>query len=230
MTKLQAILKQHQRQRNTVPVLQAAAVVIVILAVVFFAFEYHYRTPDQKKQNTVLSVVHVEHNREFFRQLDLRDPSQIYGSGKRDSDTLPERDRRAGFAVTAVAPDRLPAVQLHPGKALTGHDFPVAPRLGVMPQTSAPVKKSPTATVAITPQGQVINLPALAKSTSQTAPAADSVIHIYRRGSVTMFRVMRSCGTAALDAACGRELVRRGDPEGVYTVIWSNKESREVKK
>ena len=225
MTKLQAILRKQQRQRrNALPVFQALAVVAAILAVVCFAFKYHYRSPNNNQQNTVLSVIHTENNGAFFRELDLRDPYRIYDFDYRESGMRPEGERRAAFVVPVEKPDELPMPSPHRDRPLEVQPFPVSPRWGVTPAAKAPEKTLRPATVVISPQGEILRLPALNALKSPAAPGADSVINIYRNGTGTRFRVMRSCGVGALDAAAGRELTRRGDLEGVYTVVWHHKE------
>lgn len=228
MTKLQAILRRRQRRRGAIPVLQASVVVLAALALVFFTFTYHDNSSDRKKQSTVLSVVHAEKNREFFRQLDLHDPARIYSSGKRKSDPLPGRYRHAEFTVETVKPEKLPEVLLHAYYPVKIQQFPVSARLGVAPENpKPPAVKTKIETVIITPDGRVIHDAALQALKENTVPAADSVINISRRGGADVFRVMHSCGAAELDTAAGKELIRRNGPEGIYTVIWRG---REVKK
>ena len=225
MTKLQTILRKQQRQRrNALPVFQALAVVVVILAVVCFAFQYHYRTPNNNRQNTVLSVIHAEKNGAFFRELDLRDPYRVYDFDYRESGMRPEGERRATFVVQMSKPDELPPPSPHRDRPLEVQPFPVSPRWGITPVANVPEKTVRPATVVLSPQGEVIKLPALTALKSPAVPTADSVINIYRNGTGTRFRVMRSCGVGILDAAAGRELTRRGDLEGIYTVVWHHKE------
>ena len=228
-TKWQTILKRRQR-RNTIPMLQAGAVVVAALAVMIFAFKYHYDGSDQKRQNTVLSVIPARANEEFFYQLDLRDPSLVYAISSISPDILSERDsrRRAEYHVTAVAPEKLPEVKLHDFKPAAQYHFPVSIRQGISPQTAAamPGKTVKTATAVITPQGKVMHLTALADLKRISQPTANSVINISRNGNHNFYRVMASCGVNALDAAAGRELLRHADAECVYTVIWSKKEGK----
>ena len=133
MTKLRAILRE--RKWRIPPVIMASGVVCITLAVVFSAFKYHYRTTGQKTQNTVLSTIREAGNGEFFRQLDLRDPSQLYAI----KDSRPERSKQAEFEIKAVSADQLPQPQIHDYKPLKSGSFPASARAGLTPERAAAV-------------------------------------------------------------------------------------------
>lgn len=215
-----------EKGRNSGTAIFAAALTAASVAAVLGIFHYDYRSPDDRRQSTKMSVIDPEGDPAFFDMLDLRDPARTYGINgggfgelldEHRFDMSQQEDRRPEIPDY---PPSVPEVKMAKGGFSGSMSAPVP-----LPDRAASVRTADRRPKVIASDGSVAVLPFLAEM-NRDISGGESVIRISGGGVILNSEVVRSCGNAETDARAETALKAAGVAPGLYIVNWPGRKEK----
>lgn len=199
-------------------IVSALAVTGAVFAAAFTIFEYRHDAPPGNIQKSALYHIDSRSMPEFFRQLELRDPGNVF---RNSFALLPARETPGNSLYTDDLPEISNVQELKntPFEKLKEYEFPLTINFFnlQLPQEFFP----PAVSKVMDSNGREVFSIALPAAANDNKHRKSTVIQLSSFGkNIRQMRIINSCGSAELDKFAVEKISSRDLPGGTYVVLW----------
>ena len=211
---------RFEKGRNSHGAILAFLATAAAVAAVTGLFRYEYRQEHVKEEKSSVERIDLELNYGLKAVLDRHDPARTFGIiGPDTADSFTSKEYNVELDIRDVPEIKISPLQekkaVIPQKGIpvSGNYAAVLP--AGRPKTGTPV----ITTKIITPDGRIMEIPALAKLEGNPQKSS-STVKISGKGLLKRLETVVSCGDSKLDKAAENILKSAGVAEGVYIINW----------
>ncbi len=201
-------------------IVAALAVTGIVFTIAFSLFEYRNDAPPGNIQKSTLYHIDSRSMPEFFRQLELRAPENVF---RNSFDLLPERKTPGSNLYTDELPEISNVPELKNGsfQKLTEYGFPLAINFFTVPVRNeffpAAVSK------VMDSMGREVFAIGMPAGMTGEKYRKNTVVQLISSGkNIRQIRIVSSSGVAELDKYAVEKISLRDLPGGTYVVLWGD--------